>query len=187
MKRARTQWFDSIASGAVIAIATMASSHAVLAGPFDPSLVVPTPVTRRCAFAKDHSVPYKRGVAILSPIESPDRCPAYVGGKTIYTRYYPDYLPYRKHGDRVIIPGNGYGYHGPRGKMHIASEVAASEVDAVDAGDYGFFSGARHDEQDLLRLGGNGSAADGAEAPVAPQADLIDMLEHGSNGPCGQN
>ncbi|MBX7073817.1 MAG: hypothetical protein K1X71_11775 [Pirellulales bacterium] len=187
MQRARTHLPGSIASGAMVALATMASSHAVWAAPFDPNLLVPTPVTRHCAFAKDHSVPYKRGVAILSPVESPDRCPAYVGGKTIYTRYYPDYLPYRKHGDRVIIPGNGYGYHGPRGKVSVTSDVASSEVDAIESSDYGFFSGARQDEESLLRLGGSGAQPEGSPGSAAPQADLIDMLEHGGDFPCDNN
>jgi hypothetical protein len=179
MKRRFKRWLDSIASGALMSLAAISGSHELQAGPIDPALIVRTPVTRRHACAKDHSVPYKRGVAILSPIESPDRCPAYVGGKTVYTAYYPDYLPHRKRGDRIVIPGNGNGYlwWGEAAGVPGSTEP----VEGVSR-DYGYYSGARQDEANLLRLGGDGNMSEVAGEPAAAQADLIDELEWNGHG-----
>jgi hypothetical protein len=144
-------------------------------GPNNPQLVVPTPVCRKRACGSDYSVPYRRGVAILSPVESPDRCYYPVGGKTIYTRYYPDYCPHRRQGPRVCIPGNGYGYlaHGLSISEHVVVEVPA---DGSGASEYGSYAGARQDEANLLRLGGFSGTGDAhAETSVTP--DLIDMIE----------
>ncbi|HEY1603122.1 MAG TPA: hypothetical protein VGG64_26195 [Pirellulales bacterium] len=144
-------------------------------GPYNPQLVVPTPICRKRACGSDYAVPYRRGVAILSPVESPDRCYYPVGGKTVYTHYYPDYCPHRKHGPRVCIPGNGYGYlaHGHSISEHLVSEVSA---DGSGASEYGFYAGARQDEANLLRLGGFPGSGE-AHADTGATPDLIDMIE----------
>lgn len=143
---------------------------------YNPGLRVATPVVRHCVCGKDHSVPRRRGVAILSPIESPDRFNRPVGGKTVVTPYYVDYCPHRHHGPRVLVPGNGVGYY-VHGGMHggIHSGV---EVNTLEQTSYGNYTGASRDEQRLLHLGGGGNI----EPPLDPSEITPDLLDHLPSG-----
>lgn len=141
---------------------------------YNPRLIVPTPVTRAHDCGQDHSTPDRRGIAILSPIESPDHYDPPVGGKTIYTQYYPDYCPHRRHGPRVLVPGNGIGYLGPRGGLGVPGAAPPSAEPGAGPADYGAYAGASKDETALLHLGGES----GAERPN-PSADLIDLIQSG--------
>src|SRR5579872_3672452 len=61
---------------------------------YNPALFVPTPILRWRACGADYRVPCQRGVAILSPVESPDHCDYVVGGKPLCVPYYVDYSPH---------------------------------------------------------------------------------------------
>lgn len=145
--------------------------------PVNPQLVVPTPARRSHAIGVDHKVPCKRGVAILSPIESPDFYDPPVGGKTIYTPYYPDFCPDRWRGPRVAIPGNGVGYLGP-GLGVPCPTVDSIEATAAGPKGYGDYSGAARNEEWLLHLGGM-STASASPKPSGSPPDLIDLLQSG--------
>ena len=147
---------------------------------YNPALFVPTPILRRRACGADYRVPCQRGVAILSPVESPDHCDYVVGGKPLCVPYYVDYCPHWKRGPRVLVPGNGVGYG--RQMMFDVPE-AASAIEGTDeaipaAGSYGLYDGAPKDEARLFRLGG---FSDEGSLPSAEQqtGDLVDMIEGG--------
>ncbi len=123
--------------------------------------------------AADHSVPAKRGIAILPPAESPDFYDPGVGGKTIYTPYYVDYGPRRHLGPRFGVPANGYGYFGKRAGVGVPGPYTVAESGEPR---YGEYSGAPKDESYLLHLGGF-SGAEAAPAPASP--DVIDMIRSG--------
>lgn len=106
-----------------------------------------------------------RGIAILSPLESPDPCDSPVGGRYRYTPYYRGYAPDRRcmilYGQSSIY--RGAGHPGPLGSFPA---------------NYGAFSGASRDEAGLLRLGGNGAGAYGTYRPYPRGAgDVIDRIQ----------
>ncbi|HVU85860.1 MAG TPA: hypothetical protein VHD36_00965 [Pirellulales bacterium] len=147
---------------------------------FNPQLLVPTPILRRRACAADYKVPCQRGVAILSPLESPDHCDYPVGGKCVLTPYYPDYCAHRKKGPRIFIPGNGVGYFSRRGKRvaGYGEEFVDENGQAITETGYGAYQGARQDEENLLRLGGfSGEDAEQIDADgAACDVDAIEMV-----------
>lgn len=143
--------------------------------PLNPHLIVPTPARPSHACGVDHKVPCKRGVAIMSPVESPDHYDPPVGGKQIFTAYYPDFCPDRFRGPRVCIPGNGVGYLGPGlGVPGPTVENVAAAVSGPKG--YGDYSGAARDESWLLHLGGM-SGAPGSAKPAGAVPDMIDLIE----------
>ncbi|HEY1784834.1 MAG TPA: hypothetical protein VGG30_04765, partial [Pirellulales bacterium] len=149
------------------------------AGGYDPRLIVPVPILRRHACAADYSVPMKRGVAIMSPIESPDHDCSDVGGKPLCVPYYPDYCTHGRRGPRLSIPDNGGGYccAGPS-TGGLAAGLAEQQAAVVPIGSYGYYSGANQNEAALLHLGGN-STPDQAARPAGGPADLIDLIHSG--------
>jgi hypothetical protein len=107
-----------------------------------------------------------RGIAILSPLESPDCCDSPVGGCYRYTPYYPGYSPDRR--CLVLYGQTNWAYSGP-----------SSPASGNRPADYGALTGASRDEATLLRLGGNGSAPRGTYNPSSrTSGDLIDRI-HG--------
>ena len=94
----------------VLIVPTFSTAGDGFTAPTDPRLIVPVPIFRRHVCGGDYSVPNRRGVAIMSPIESPDRDCSIVGGKPQCVPYYPDYVRPGKHGPRLGIPDNGEGY-----------------------------------------------------------------------------
>ena len=107
-----------------------------------------------------------RGLAILSPLESPDPCDVPVGGCYRYTPYYPGYAPDRR---CLILYGTTSWQSGPPASPALGNRPA----------DYGTFSGASRDEAGLMRLGGNGAGGRGTYRPYHSGAgDLIDRI-HG--------
>lgn len=102
-----------------------------------------------------------RGIAILSPLESPDPCDSPVGGCYRYTPYYPGYSPDRR--CLVLYGQTDWAYGVPTGQG-IGNQSAG----------YGAFTGASRDEAGLLRLGGNNPAG----RRTTPGGDLIDRM-HG--------
>lgn len=143
-------------------------------GPYDPRLLMRTPRLRPHACGSDYSVPKRRGVAILSPIESPDHWDPPLGGHPQCVPYYPDYCKHSTHGQRIGIPGNGLGYNGPRGATSSTVGAAAPEAAAPTGADFGGYSGASQDEAALLRLGGQSGIDRAGRAP-----DLIDRIQTG--------
>jgi hypothetical protein len=113
---------------------------------------------------------WDRGVAILSPLESPDPCPAPpVGGDYCPTPYYRGYCP-----DRRCFVNYGMtatnGYDGPGLFANTPAPYARS--------DYGAFTGASRDESNLLRLGGAGPSSRVTGRPYQRETfDMIDRLQ----------
>lgn len=107
-----------------------------------------------------------RGIAILSPIESPDPCDCPVGGCYRYTPYYPGYSPDR----RCLM------LYGQTNWAYGAQSISATGSRGPG---YGAFSGASRDEATLLRLGGNGAAPRGSYG-ISPRGsgDILDRI-HG--------
>lgn len=158
--------------GALALAATADAMAGTGGGPYDPQLVVPTPAKQSHVPGTDHAVPGRRGIAILSPIESPDHWNPGVGGKPRLIPYYPDYCTHPWHGPRVFVPDNSPNY---------AARFAGVCTTGVEAGTetspgYGNYSGARQDEANLLHLGGF-SGAGGDRTNTAP--DMIDMIQGG--------
>jgi hypothetical protein len=145
-------------------------------GPYDPQLVVPTPVLRPHACGIDHAVPRRRGVAILSPVESPDSWNPGVGGKSRLIPYYPDYCVHPWHGPRVFVPDNNPNYAARFAGVCASETEAGVEAGTEAAPGYGNYSGARQDEANLLHLGGF-SGAGGDRTNTAP--DMIDLIQGG--------
>jgi hypothetical protein len=156
---------------------TVSTAGDGFAPPSNPRLIVPVPILRRHACGADKSVPDRRGVAIMSPVESPDHDCSVVGGKPQCVPYYPDYARPGKHGPRLGVPDNGEGYGCPGAVPGLGAGIPATELPAgIDnASAYGGYSGASQNEAALLHLGGN--AAPGAETRPAGTADLIDLLQ----------
>ena len=109
---------------------------------------------------------YDRGLAILSPLESPDPCSSPVGGKYRYTPYYPGYKPDRR---CLTIYGatSTNGYDGPGAFGNTPAPYGRS--------DYGAFTGANKDEKYLLHLGGMGPSL--SVAPGQPQRATYDIID----------
>jgi hypothetical protein len=163
---------------AVLAPAETSAADGLPAAPSDPRLIVPIPILRRHACAADYSVPKKRGVAIMSPIESPDNdCPM-VGGKPQCVPYYPDYCTHPHHGRRIAIPDDGSGYCCPGSSPSGAIPAAALPPGVDNSSTYGCYSGGNQNEAMLLHLGGN-SSVDPATRPADAPADLIDLIHSG--------
>lgn len=106
----------------------------------------------------------ERGVAIMSPIDSPDPCPAYVGGRVQSVPYYPGYCP----GYNCPPYAPSYVYRASRPDPALSGRDFAR----LPRSDYGPFTGARKDEANLLRLGGMNLPHQRSNAP-----DLVDALE----------
>jgi len=138
-------------------------------GQDDPQVVMGVPVVRWHAFAADHSVPFKRGIAILSPLESPDAYDPPVGGKPLVVPYYPDYSPHFHHGPRVLVP---YGAHGGTSGIEVPGRIIDDGQSGAVSASYGVYSGAIHDEEYLLHLGGasNSAPSPGPSGIPAPGA-----------------
>ncbi|HWB00273.1 MAG TPA: hypothetical protein VG713_17385 [Pirellulales bacterium] len=162
---------------ALLSLATP-GGHAHAAWPDNPQLRVPTPVCRKHACGMDHSVPYDRGVAVLSPVESPDRYQIAVGGKPRRVPYYVDYCPHWRLGPRVCVPGNGLKYLPPQAWIAGAMPSYAGPDGAPpEPNGYGGYSGSSQlDESMLLQLGGNSSGATDAEH-VDQAPDMVDLIE----------
>lgn len=174
MRRRILVWvaYAAIAANGVANSMTTALAGDFSRGPFSPELLVPTPILRKKACGADYSVPCCRGVAILSPVESPDHCDPGVGGKTVLTPYYPDYCVHSCHGPRVFVPRNGIGYYAPRGKpLEPGEPVMVSEPSGPA---YGAFAGARQDEANLSHLGG---FSDPGVIYEPSQPDMVDLIE----------
>lgn len=104
-----------------------------------------------------------RGIAILPPLESPDPCDAPVGGRYRYTPYYPGYAPDRR---CLVLYGQTSWPEGIPQPQYPANRLA----------DYGAFTGARRDEANLLRLGGNSPSARRTAPPQPGSFDVIDRM-----------
>ena len=160
----------------ILSLAATADALAENAGgPYYPQLVVPTRVLRSHACGIDHAIPGRRGIAILSPVESPDKWNPGVGGKSRSIPYYPDYCVHPWHGPRIFVPDNSpnYAARSP-GLCAAGTETVALEPGVVDTNAYGSYSGARHDESNLLHLGGSSGAGFERTAP-----DMIDLIQSG--------
>jgi hypothetical protein len=105
-----------------------------------------------------------RGIAVMSPLESPDPCDSPVGGCYRYTPYYPGYAPDRR---CMILYGQSPWTYG----------AATSRAPGYRPADYGPSTGGSRDEAGLLRLGGNGGSAPGTYGPSSG-GDLLDRI-HG--------
>jgi hypothetical protein len=179
MKRQFETMRAALVLATVIAVGAPAIVSAVdgAPGPFDPRLIVPIPILRRHACAADYSVPTRRGVAILSPIESPDHdCPV-VGGKPLCVPYYPDYCTHGSHGPRLAIPDDGRGYCCP-GSAVSGGSCPTDTLPMTATSTYGIYSGANQNESALLHLGGNAMPNPQAGPCTAP-ADVIDLIQTG--------
>jgi hypothetical protein len=164
----------------LIACTSSAGDYSTILVPrsYDPQLIVPVPARYGRVCGTDDSVPCRRGVAIMSPIESPDHCDYPVGGKTVYTAYYPDYCANRKRGPRLWIPQNGKGYLAARGYSdHMQPAEHDIENRPEVSADFGQYSGAAENEAALLRLGGFGDPQSSESTERTP--DLIDMIHSG--------
>ena len=181
MKRRIKTLYAALVLSGIFLVGAPAPVRAVdgAAGPYDPRLFVPIPILRRHACAADYTVPTKRGVAILSPVESPDHDCVVVGGKPRCVPYYPDWCTHPHSGPRLGIPENGAGYCCP-GSPSISSMPMADPCLAgtAEAGSYGLYSGGSKHEEMLLHLGGN-AAYDPTLRPADAPGDLIDQLHSG--------
>ena len=116
-----------------------------------------------------------RGVAILSPLESPDPCDSPVGGTYKIVPYYGGYLWDPCCFPPMYGPVTSYAPTGPGlGKGALGARPAPYR----EAG-YGGFSGASRDEANLLHLGGFGPSANGYYRPHPGNGDIIDRIEGG--------
>ncbi|HEY5313782.1 MAG TPA: hypothetical protein VIK18_14740 [Pirellulales bacterium] len=147
-------------------------------GPYDPQLVVPTPVLRSHACGIDHAVPRRRGIAILSPVESPDHWNPAVGGKPRLIPYYPDYCVHPWHGPRIFVPDNSPNYAARFAGVPGADASSVEAVAESQTPGYGNYSGARQDESNLLHLGGF-SGSDAATDRTNGTPDVIDLIQGG--------
>lgn len=111
-----------------------------------------------------------RGVAIMSPLESPDPCPAPpVGGTYCPTPYYPGYCPDRRCPTIYGVPYTN-GHDGPGYFGNAPAPYGRS--------DYGAFTGASRDEANLLKLGGMGPSSRVNGRPYQRESvDMIDRLQ----------
>lgn len=120
---------------------------------------------------KEAVAPSTRGVAVLSPVDSPDGYAPGVGGRVKSVPYYRGYLWSGSQPSRGASPG-GYGFRVPghgRGAAQAARGARAN---------YGSYSGASQDEAYLLRLGGLGSGANRPRGPGhGPATDLVDAIQ----------
>lgn len=106
-----------------------------------------------------------RGIAILSPLESPDPCDSPVGGCYRYTPYYPGYSPDRR---CMILYGQAPWQYG----------IPSAQPMGGRSADYGAFTGASRDEATLMRLGGNSAVGRGTYRTYPGGGDAIDRI-HG--------
>jgi hypothetical protein len=111
--------------------------------------------------------PPPTGIAILSPLESPD--PPYTKherflGPVRITPYYPGYHPPAQHGPLLPL----FGKRGTGGCCGSAEGPVVGAVEVAGAGSdgYGAYSGGPRDESRLRNLGGGGAGA----APMTPPA-----------------
>jgi len=114
-----------------------------------------------------------RGVAILSPLESPDPCEYPVGGEYRYTPYYQGYAI-----DRNCLPPlygtvTSYPYPAPVGSTTALGGRSAP----YGRSNFGAFSGASQDESGLLHLGGFGPGSNGSNRPYQRSSDIIDRIQ----------
>ena len=115
--------------------------------------------------------PRDRGVAICSPLESPDPCDSPVGGKSVYTPYYQGYAPDRRCLPPMYGTVTSYAPTGPG----FGAGALGSRPAPYGRSNFGAFSGASQDEAWLLHLGGFGP---GAGSPSRPyQGDIIDRMQ----------
>jgi hypothetical protein len=115
-----------------------------------------------------------RGVATMSPLESPDPCDSPVGVAYRYTPYYQGFAI-----DRRCMPPM-YGTVSTHGVPHPSWSTGGLGQRAVPyvRGGYGSFSGASKDESNLLHLGGFGLAGNGSYRPYhGSSGDMIDRIE----------
>ena len=102
-----------------------------------------------------------RGVAIMSPIDSPDPCSPPVGGRPQWVPYYTGY--WRDCPPMNYLPPSAYWTGLSQGQGYYSP------------GSYGPYTGARRDEANLLRLGATG--AGNGYYPKSRPADFIDMRQ----------
>jgi hypothetical protein len=123
----------------------------------------------RCCYGPDCT----RGVAIMSPLESPDPCDSPVGGAYRYTPYYRGFAI-----DRNCMPPlygtiSTHGVPQPTWRAGLGQRAVP-----YASGSYGSFSGGSQDETNLLRLGGFGLAGNGSYRPYhGSSGDVIDRIQ----------
>lgn len=110
----------------------------------------------------------QRGVAILSPLDSPNCCNPPVGGVCRLVLYYQGYMP----DCPCCRPRHALGTCG-RSNPVWKSDGSQSGPAADQRTDFGVYSGARHDEASLLHLGGFSSDGDGRNRPEHSDAENL--------------
>jgi hypothetical protein len=119
--------------------------------------------------------PPQRGVAILPPAESPDRCASPVGGKSKVVPYYTTYWARSRRDPHMRRCVHGCGSTWSAGD--------GQSIEFEHSADYGLYSGASRDEAKLTHLGGAGLGADGLDrSEEDATTDIIDEIQsrHGS-------
>lgn len=113
-----------------------------------------------------------RGVAICSPIDSPDPYVPEVGGQPLCVPYYRGFKPDAKYPSQSDMPyyyaTPGYSYRQP------GYGYGGSSQSVYALRDYGYFSGARKDEANLLHMGGYNPPSNRSARP-----DIVDMIQSG--------
>jgi hypothetical protein len=110
----------------------------------------------------------ERGLAILSPYESPDPCYEEVGGNYKFRPYYPGYAPNR----RCLL------IYGGTTRYSRYGNTAFPDSPMTPGKDYGQFSGGSQDETGLMHLGGSGPSSQIPFQPYFPGGgDIIDRIQ----------